>query len=369
MKRLIGPALAVVLLVGAGLIVWRVLRPAEVLDRATGPYPAAAAPRAPGVTGRVAWAPLIVDGRIRVFAAERQVRADAPVSARTTYTPRWSFRRWPEQLSGVVAIGTTVVSRWSDGELVAIDGRTGDIAWRAAGPVAGGFSDSSRAVWTPGGLFTAGTTVLSAGAGRVAAVDVATGSVRWTAAADGCGFTTTGGSLICAGASFDAAGGARTGRSGTATPLGCGVARSGCGGFRDANGQGWLATGPEPVRAPTVDAPDGTVAVVERRTAAGTALSAFALSQGAAVVARSPLADASEAWRWAPPAGQTVRVLGTSSDAVHLLTSAGDLVTVEPSGGTVRSVVPLGIGSPLGWQVTDTYVAVESAESTVLAAA
>ena len=170
--------LAAVLLVvaAAGVVGWRVFRPTDVLASGTMP-PAVAS--APGVTGRTALPPLLVDGRLRVFASKRAIRADGPVTLPTMYTPTWSFRRWPAQVSGVVAAGTTIVSRWSDGELVAIDGLTGRLLWRAAGPSGGGFTDSRTAVWSPPGLFATTDTVLLRQHGRVRAYAASTGAVLW----------------------------------------------------------------------------------------------------------------------------------------------------------------------------------------------
>jgi outer membrane protein assembly factor BamB len=162
-----------VLLVVAGLVGWRVLRPADVLS--PGDIPVASAV-APGVTGVTALPPLLVDGRLRVFASKRLVRADGPISLSTMYTPTWSFRRWPAEVSGVVAAGTTVVSRWSDGMLVAIDGLTGRSLWKVRGPAAGGFTDSRTAVWSPPGLFATADTILVQHDGQVSAYAAATGA-------------------------------------------------------------------------------------------------------------------------------------------------------------------------------------------------
>ena len=79
--------LALVVAAGAVLTGWRVLGPAEVLDPASTPYPAVA-DRSPGVLGRTNMAPLIVDGRIRVYASKRQVRADGPADAKAVMTAR-----------------------------------------------------------------------------------------------------------------------------------------------------------------------------------------------------------------------------------------------------------------------------------------
>jgi outer membrane protein assembly factor BamB len=365
-RVLVRSLLTLVLLVAAGLIGWRVLSPAEVLDPATDPYPAAPA-RGPGVTGKTADAPLIVDGRIRVFAAKRQVKADAPVDARTAYTPRWSFRRWPQQLSGVVAIGATVVSRWSDGELVAIDGRTGRIAWRVDGPDAGGYTggDSGAAtVWAPPGLFTSGTTVLVRGGGRVLALDAVTGETRWQAGCGGLSFSTAGGQLVCGAAAYEVATGkaAENWPTGPFTEVGCAVAHSDCAGLRDAAGRGWISGARTPQRAGALDAPGTTVRLVQRSTASGRVASAFAFSTGAAVVARSPVTGG-ELWNWSGPPGAIV--LGAGADSVFLLTGDRQLVTVNAATGDVRTQFPLAVGiestdwRPGLWQIVDGYVAVE----------
>ena len=358
--------LALVLLLAAGAVGWRVLAPAEVLAPATDAFPAAPE-RGPGVTGRTAKAPLIVAGRIRVYAAKRQVKADAPVDARTTYTPRWSLRRWPQQLNGVVAIGSTVVSRWSDGELVAIDGATGRIAWRVDGPAAGSFTGSqtgAATVWTPPGMFTSAATVLVRGGGRVTALDVATGANRWQADCRGDSSVTAGGQLICGDVAYEV----DTGKPAVGWPVGpyggvgCGVARSGCAGFRDGAGHGWLTSGRTPQRANALDAPGSVALLVPRTTADGRVISAFAFSTGATVVARSPLTGG-ELWRWTGPGGATV--LGSGPDLVLLLTGQRHLVTVNASTGEVRNDFPLSYDrdatdwQPGSWQAADGYIAIE----------
>jgi outer membrane protein assembly factor BamB len=349
--------LAGVLVVLAALVGWRVLRPTEVLNPARNAYPAVVVD-APGVTGKTAAAPLIVQGRIRVFAAKRQVRADAPVDAKTSNTPRWSYRRWPQQLSGVVAVGSTVVTRWSDGRLVAIDGRTGTVVWRASGPPAGGYTGArtgAATVWKPPGLSTAGTSVLVSDGRVLVAVDAATGRQRWRAAVAGDCFGTAGGQVACGSAVLDAATGAPAAGwpAGPFTSLGCGVAASGCSGVRDAAGRGWLTDTGTPRRAPGLDPPDSTVA-------AGLALATTA----GLVVARSPI-DGAERWRWTAPPGRTVTVLGSAEGAVYLLTDARELCTVDAGSGRVSAAFVLAVGAerttwrPGLWQVADGFVAVE----------
>jgi outer membrane protein assembly factor BamB len=357
--RRVAALLLVLLAATAG---WRVLRPAEVLYPAEDPYPAAATPR-PGVTGTTAAAPLIVQGRIRVFAAERLVRADAPVSARTTYTPRWSYRRWPQQLTGVVAIGSTVVTRWSDGKVVAIDGRTGTVAWRADGPGGGRYTGArtgAAAVWNPPGLHTAGGLVLVAAGKTLTGYDSGSGTRRWTAAIDGDCFGTAGGRVVCGTSVLDAATGAAvTGwpAAGPYTPLGCDIAASACAGVRDAAGHGWLVGDPAPRRARALDPPGTTVA-------AGVAID----PSGGEVVARSPLTGA-ETWRWSAPLGRPVIVLGGRAGQVYVLTSGRAVVALRADTGTPRLTRQLAARTQSGieqtnwtpglWQLTDGYLAVE----------
>jgi outer membrane protein assembly factor BamB len=338
--------IAFVLVAAGSFVVWRVLAPTEVVDPARDAYPPAVV-LPPGVTGETGRAPLIVEGRIRVFAAKRQVSADAPVGAKTTYTPRWSYRRWPAQLSGVVAVGRTVITRWSDGKLVAIDGGSGRVAWRADGPPAGGYTGlrtGAATVWSPPGLVTAGTIVLAGGA----AFDAATGAPRWRS---GCadGFTTAGGAYVCGGVAYAGTGARLDGwPAGPFTPLDCRVARSGCGGFRTGGADVWLASGPRPVRAPGPLLAGGLSVRIA----------------GAHVMASVP-ATGGRTWRWSAPAGQTVDLLGAAGGRVYLLTSARDLVAVDAATGAVRSAFPLAVGTekttwtPGLWQIADGYVAVE----------
>ena len=358
MFRALWRSLPAVVLAGAGALAgWRVLAPAEVLDQATAPYPAPAA-RAPGVTGRTNAAPLIVDDRIRVYAAKRQVRADGPVDGKTVYTALWSFRRWPQQVAGVVAIGPTVISRWSDGELVAIDGRTGTIAWRARGPSAPGFAGhrtGASTVWGPAGLHVAGGTVVVTGGGRLAAYEGSTGARRWTAAVPaGCtdGFTTSGGRYVCPTRAYDVATGTPVpGPPGPLTPLGCEVAASSCAGFRDGTGRGWLAGDATPRPLTALDRPGSTV-VAGLVAAPGTGGSLEITDPGSGrVVGRFP-------------AG--AQVLGASAAGRLVLLGADrTLQLIDPRTGATEASFPLAVErekltwTPGRWQVTDSYAAIE----------
>jgi len=331
-RVLLRSLVALVLTAAAVLVGWRVLGPAEVRAPARTPYPAAAA-HSPQVTGRTNGAPLIVDDRLRVYAAKRQVRADGPVDAKSVNTARWSLRRWPAQVSGVVASGATVVSRWSDGLLIATDGRTGDELWRAAtglpAPGYDGHRTGAATVWAPPGLHVAAGSVLVTGGGRLSAYEVASGLRRWTVNVPaGCadGFTTRGGQYFCATGGYSAVDGAQLAPYpvGPFTPLTCGVALSGCAGMRAADGQGYLTGGPAPERSAALNKTVNAVVAV--------------------------------------PAG--AQLLGVSAERLVVLTADRHLRLLNSAGG-VLSDFPLAVGrerltwKPGLWQVTDEWVAIE----------
>src|SRR3954463_12361718 len=162
-RRVAWSALALVVLVASGIIVWRVLRPAEVVTEAKTAYPGVAE-TSPGPAGALINAPLIIDGRIRVYAAKRQIRSDDDPAYKYEKSPFWSYRRWPQQLVGVVHPRTAadgvpvIVGSWNDGQLVALDGRTGAVLWRADAAAAAEAYDGRRTgssvMWTPTGLLT-----------------------------------------------------------------------------------------------------------------------------------------------------------------------------------------------------------------------
>ncbi|MGC4804073.1 PQQ-binding-like beta-propeller repeat protein [Micromonospora sp. DT233] len=384
-RRRIAAAVAALVGVGAvGVVVHRVLAPAEVDTPARAAYPAVVTP-AIGVVGRLPVAPLIVDGRLRVYAATRQVYADQPVDARYRVTPYWSYRRWPAEVSGVVADGTTVVSRWSDGKLVALDARTGRVAWQVDGPApAEGWTarrTGAGAVWDPPGLFLtraadgrAGLVV--SGPDGMGGFALADGRRLWSADVDGgCRTdvgTTAAGQFVavdrCAGPAVvefrDAATGAPTNRwvppgatAGlTVTPVGCVTPRSRCRGLRTSGpaggaGRGWLVGDGAPVAAPALDRA-GVELDGERAVEAA----------GGVVTGRSARSGA-ELWRRAD-LGPT-RIVAVQPGRVHLLTEANDLVTLDPSSGAQRSRFPMTAGRDgLGWSpglayAQGGYVAVE----------
>ncbi|MEG3636167.1 outer membrane protein assembly factor BamB family protein [Micromonospora palythoicola] len=375
-RRIVAAVAAVGVAAAAGVIAYRVLAPAEVSTPAGDDYPARSMPD-PGVTGRLPVAPLIVDGRLRVYAAPRQVYADQPVDSRSRRTPYWSFRRWPASLDAVVASGTTVVSRWSDGQLVAIEARTGRVAWRAAGPEPAAERVARRTgtalVWRPSGLTVSRTAdgrhvVVSSGDGAVQAVDLADGGQLWRAAVrSGCREPVgagSGGRLLtvddCDGPAVvefrDTATGVVTARwrppdAGdelTAALLGCRPDGDGCAALRtarpgDGPAQGWLLGPADPVQVPSLDGP-GTELVD------GTAVS---LVDGVLIGKAVPGGE--ERWRAEVGPG---RVIAVQPGRVHVLTEANELVTLDPATGARLSGFVLDIGSDgTGWAPGDAYAA------------
>jgi outer membrane protein assembly factor BamB len=350
----------------------RVFGAAEVVTDAARPYPATAPKSPPGVIGTFAAAPLIVDGRLRVYATTRQVRADLPVDARTQRSPFWSFRRWPEQLVGIVAVETTVVSRWSDGALIAIDGRTGRVAWRAGGPTPEitaytGRRTGAGTVYTPDGLFTAGPVVIARGATEAVAVAAGDGTTLWRHEVAGreCRgdeFTTAGGRYIhtsgCDASkkieSLDATNGRPVAlwpaieRVTSADPLGCRVGRSECAGTRitDAAGDkqtGWLLRRDRPVEAPTLAANGAWLA--------GDLAITQASGSGDLTARRATTGE--EVWRASPGPG---RLIAAQPGRLHLLTEDHWLVTIEAETGVERSRFLFTHGRErLGWTVGHTY--------------
>ncbi|MEU3454085.1 PQQ-binding-like beta-propeller repeat protein [Micromonospora sp. NPDC006766] len=381
-------ATVVAALLGAGAVAavgYRVLAPAEVETVARADYPPPVTPTV-GVVGRLPAAPLIVDGRLRVYAAARQVYADQPADRGHRVTPYWSYRRWPARLSGVVADGTTVLSRWSDGKLVALDARTGRVAWRADGPGPGVLPEPRRTyaatVWEPSGLSVARTptgraVLVVAGARELGGYDLVDGRRLWRVDREqgcvGAAGTTADGEVLglakCAGPETVEFRDAVTGALRTRwrppnapdvfvmTPVGCQQGRFGCRGLRisgaDGSGRGWLVGPGTPQAAPGLDGAD---TALDGDRAVGTS---------AGVVTGRSARTGAELWRRADLG--PVRIIAVEPGRVHLLTERRDLVTVDPATGAERSRFALTIGHDgIDWQpgrayAMGGYVAVERA--------
>ncbi|WP_155375734.1 outer membrane protein assembly factor BamB family protein [Catellatospora vulcania] len=344
-------AVSVALLAAAGLVAWRVLGPAEVVTPARKPYPAPVIP-APGPIGVLVSAPLVLDDRIRVFATKRQVWADAPPNFKYERSALWSLRRWPAQLIGVVAVGgdtPTVVSSWSDGELVGTDARTGAIAWQVGAEVLGdtytGRRTGASTVYQPPGLFTTDGAVIVAGPAHVTAYDPATGAQRWQAAAPvgadcrGTDLTSARQYLVhdtCTGTvrRFDTGTGTAPAAVGSGTtsvePVSCAVGHSLCQGVRltGSTVEGLVLTGPDVEPSPPLAAPgallSGGIVVTAPDPAAGTRLDG-----------RDPRTGDLR-WTWHPTAGDPTpppRLLAASGDRVLLLSPDHTLIAISAESG------------------------------------
>ncbi|HEX6501180.1 MAG TPA: PQQ-binding-like beta-propeller repeat protein [Micromonosporaceae bacterium] len=366
---------AVVGLLLATIVVgYRVLAPAETVDPADAPYPAPVVAEPRGY-GQLSNAPLVVDRRLRVYAAERRIWADAPVDARASMTPYWAFRRWPAQVLGVVvAPGPVVVGAWSDGKLVALDARTGREAWRAEVGSTGAYNSrrtGAGVVYQPAHLFTATAAdgravVLSSWGGTVRAFDAGSGALLWSRPR-GCesrDWTVDGAyaTVDCAQPTtvdlFDA--GTGTARpvwrlsGGDPTPIACAVGHSDCRAVRTST-SAWLL------------GPGG--AAVEASALAPTAawlVGRFAVEQTTPTVitARDAVTGA-PGWTWQSRDGAAATLIATEPGRIYVLVEQRTLVTVNPLDGTELSRVtpqPEIVGT--GWRpahvyARDGFVAVE----------
>ncbi|MEV7227604.1 PQQ-binding-like beta-propeller repeat protein [Polymorphospora sp. NPDC051019] len=394
-------ALAAGVIAGTAAIAVRVLAPAEVSTTQAGPFPAASEQPGPGVRGVLTSAPLVVAGQLRIYAATRQVRADGPVDAKTERSPYWSYRRWPEQLVGVVVTGDTVVSRWSDGQLVGLDGLTGEVRWRTPGPepIDSGYTGGRTGadiVYRPHGLHTAnppgGTPVLIAGnSTELRGFDAATGRELWQARYDrpncrATGFTTTGGAFltvdVCATEEppvelYDVTTGAMTRwqpeearKPLQVTGVSCAAAASDCPAVRILSAgarRGWSTAGPTPVPVPALDPPTALVAG-DTVVAPGddpTTVVATSLDGGAPRWSRD--VDTTAPTGTPAPSGPAVaglsvppvRLLASQPGRLHLLVTGGQLVTLDPATGAElsRSVLTVGITNrqKTDWQPGHVY--------------
>jgi outer membrane protein assembly factor BamB len=340
-RRWLAAALAALVVAGCVLTAYRVLAPAEVSNVSIAAWPSAPDPHA-RLIGRYSAAPLFVDDRVRVYAAKRQVRADNPVDGETQNTPRWSFRRWPAQVTAVAAVGETVVTRWSDGELVALGARDGRVAWRLAGPAGGTYTGrrtGASVVWSPVGLYPSGDTVLALAGGRLRAVEARTGTVRWEVSVPGeCsdGFTSAAGLFHCSatGTTYSSAGKELTGwPGGPFVKLGCHLSGP-CAGLRDASGRAWLIRGDAPVRAPALDPADTALDVTGRL--------ALPTVDATAITAVDPVTGA-ERWTWRITDGRTARFIASQEGTVHVLIGRDGLANLDAQTGTKRSELRLRI--------------------------
>ena len=196
-RRVGGAIVVLAVLAAMSLTGYRTLRPAEDLSQATAPAPSPVDAH-PAPYGELNSAPLIIEGRIRIFAESRRVWAETPVTATRQVTPHWAFRRWPAEVVGVVGVErpflwggpALVITKWSDGAVFALEAATGAVAWQVhvepdPDEAFRGRRTGGQTVYAPDGLFTAvsatdGRTVLLVAArDQVRAYDPFTGMERW----------------------------------------------------------------------------------------------------------------------------------------------------------------------------------------------
>ncbi len=355
---------ALLLLVGLPLSLYRAFAPRDSVQLAATAYPALPSIE-PKVYGPLLRMPLLVDGRLRVYAEQREVWAEQPATAKSSLTPYWSLRRWPQQVQGVVATGTTVVSLWSDGRLYGTDAHTGaTLWWILTGAGHGSYTGrrtGATTVYAPPHLTTAGSRVIVGGdGGRILAIDVTQratqhaqrdsgGGTDWSVADCPGQPYTVGGAVVCPGSTpgssriYRAADGAPLTwpvDPAGATPFGCGPANSSCLGLRAA-GSAWLVGADGGLtEAAALASPDTWLAgdVVATQHADGT-------------VTGAALADGRQLWRWVdppkpvPPGTRPVsvkdapptRIVAQQAGKLHVITSDRDLVTLDPATGAEQS--------------------------------
>jgi outer membrane protein assembly factor BamB len=352
--RLIAGGVLVLLVAAFALL--RVFLPTDTLDRAHQPWPAPAAAYG-HVYGELMKSPLYVGTRMRIYGADNRVWADAPVYFGVPASALWAYRRWPEQLVGVVADDRVVVSKWSDGQLVAIEADTGRVAWRADGGRGTeeytGRRTGAVTVYQPPDLYlttsATGSVVVSVSVdGRLTAFDATGGRMLWREQAGGtasCRGIFTAPRMVvvltpCTSLStvdfYDAATGKPpAGKPGDLggtdlRPVGCPVGRSGCTGIAGPGG-GWLIGS------------DGSFTAAPYLTGTGSWLVGQTVVHpaGDQIVAHDAVTGAA-AWAWPAPgaSGAGARIVAAEPGLVHLLTPDRQLVNVETDTGLERSRYP-----------------------------
>ncbi len=207
LRRVLTALFAIVVIAAMGVTAYRTLKPAETVSRANKPVPSPE-PIKSIQYAELPSAPLIVEGRLRVYTEQRRVFADTPVTAQREMTPHWAYRRWPAEVVSIVAVEkpasgvglSVVITKWSDGEIVALDAEKGDIVWQvridpADGETFKGRRTGAKTMYAPEDLFVTTSAldhqqiVIATGKDVVQAIDPTDGKIRWTrsfAATPGC---------------------------------------------------------------------------------------------------------------------------------------------------------------------------------------
>jgi outer membrane protein assembly factor BamB len=381
---------AVLVVVSCVSVPLLMLRPGSRLSTAETPYPPPAAASV-GVVAQLRAAPLILDRRLRVFATQNDVWAE-PVTAPERTASYWSYHRWPAQVVGIVAFGgagaapAVVVVKWSDGLLVGLHAKGGDIAWTSRVQTKDsdkywGRRTGTRTVYGDGTLFSlysarsgASPVVISSGDTKVDAWDPTSGRHLWSIKLPAWhGVDWTGeqvfATILCSNGIhtihlYDAGTGRPVGTwappwlSTSSTPAerswirwltACRTESSQCQGFQVRRDETWRihtdgSVTKEPV--PSSDITDRIAGdVIVRRT------------DDRIIGLRRDTGD--QMWQITL---DSHGAMAADADTVYLLTSANDLACVDARTGTVRATVPLPGATP--WRAysmyaTDRFIIIE----------
>ncbi|MDL5199088.1 PQQ-binding-like beta-propeller repeat protein [Streptomyces sp. ALI-76-A] len=166
-------------------------RVVEKVTKARGAYPDRVERPSPGFQVALTTVPLVADNRLRVLDAENRVWAE-PLEAPQKTPAYWSYERDETVLTVELAEragrAPLAVSLWADGGLIAVDTRTGTVAWRAevGGSISDRWSAFDRYHYDRGGRYADSRLRVVSGDGRpVVLVDVSEAGLIAFDAADG----------------------------------------------------------------------------------------------------------------------------------------------------------------------------------------
>jgi outer membrane protein assembly factor BamB len=297
----------------------------------------------------------VIDDRIRVYAKKREVWSDGPASYHYERSAYWAYRRWPAEVTGVVAVKGNaakgkgnrplVITAWSDGMLVAIDAEAGTVAWRvqtvAVAPNYTGRRTGTETVYTPTGLLGVGRRIMVMAGEQVIAYEAESGRAEWTAPVpvtrecrgtvftseiqllihDTCSKTLARLDLLSGQLLPDFEG------PEAVEPVSCQVGHTTCAAMRVTSGgsvTGWVITGKEPVPSFPL-AEEGSLYTGE----------SVIIPQEASLSAVDMAGNV--LWTWHPAAAPPFRLLAASTTRVVVLESDGTLVSLDPATGRFKS--------------------------------
>ncbi len=333
--------LSAMLLAAAGMTVWRVLRPSEVVTEATAAYPEATIP-IPGRVGSLITAPLIIDDRLRVYAKKREVWSDGPPSYHYERSAYWSYRRWPAQVVSIALVHqgerALVVTAWTDGLLVALSAETGEVIFRVQGDTLAdeypGRRTGAQTVYPTSGLLTTEAGFVTSGSAFIRGYSPE-GAENWkhetpvTAECRGTEFTTQSQWLVLDTCTktlkrIDTNTGASLPdlqlNATAVEPVACTSGHSQCRAMRVNDETGWILTGAQPKESKPLAKP-GSALIGETVVSADT---------DTEVTARD--ADTGkQLWTWQAPS--PIQLLASGNDRIFVLLTDRTLAGLDPRTG------------------------------------